>query len=92
MAAPAHVMSTTLSTLDLSNHITYQDVYRRPVASGGYSDIYRAEVNGVAVAVKVMRDIDVQSEARKASLARVRLYFNLFRSLAERQTRPSNAR
>lgn len=61
------------STLDLTNNIIYKDAYRHPVAQGGQSDIYRADVDGISIAVKVMREIGVDTDRQRRHLAKVRL-------------------
>ncbi|KZT36413.1 kinase-like protein [Sistotremastrum suecicum HHB10207 ss-3] len=58
------------STLDLTNNIIYRDAYRHPVAMGGQSDIYRADVNGISIAVKVMREIGVDTDRQRRHLAK----------------------
>ncbi|KZT36422.1 hypothetical protein SISSUDRAFT_1049933 [Sistotremastrum suecicum HHB10207 ss-3] len=57
------------STLDLTNNIIYRDEYRHPAAEGGQSDIYRADIHGIPIAVKVMREIGVDSDQLRGRLA-----------------------
>ncbi|KZT36416.1 kinase-like protein [Sistotremastrum suecicum HHB10207 ss-3] len=47
--------SNTDSMMDLTHLIIYPDAERFPKASGGYSDVYQADLEGRAVAVKVMK-------------------------------------
>lgn len=58
---------------DITAHIQYLQEYPYPIDSGGFSDIYKADFDGRAVAVKVMRDIKVRDRRNRDSLARVRL-------------------
>lgn len=62
----------TISTLDLTNHVVYQYPYPQPIAAGGYSDIYKGDVHGIPVAVKVLKTIGVDDESRRETLTRVR--------------------
>ncbi|KZS96552.1 kinase-like protein [Sistotremastrum niveocremeum HHB9708] len=60
------------SAPDLTDHIIYPTTghYRFPITTGGQSDVYRADLNGRNVAVKVMRYFEMHGEERKRKLER----------------------
>lgn len=59
---------------DITAQITYSEEDAYPVASGGYSDIFKARFNESAVAVKVMRELGIEGEKKRRSLSRVRIH------------------
>lgn len=62
--------SLKTSSIDLTSRIKYPEDRRFPVKFGGYADIYMAYLDGLKVAVKVMRDVGVNEE-KKLALSKV---------------------
>ncbi|KZS88720.1 kinase-like protein [Sistotremastrum niveocremeum HHB9708] len=73
--------SLNISDIDITSRIKYPEDRRFPVKFGGYADIYMADLDGLKVAVKVMRDVGVNEEKRLALSKKIQDEISIWSSM-----------